>query len=392
MLGRMARVAPLIPTEVGKYYLIIFSLLAITVKGVRSRVGLLMAFLLVPGFFYDLSGMRTFVDIKFNIFGPLAAALGIAALYRAKLTQKQMNQVLHLIWYTSLSALFFTFIKTPDFDSIEFNLHAQFDTTAGAASNQVSTILGLGMFLSFYSVVNRLKFTGFYYGDIGIMLLFAFQGLLSFSRGGMIIAVLGMSILFFFNNRSKLSGNKGKLFVGGLATLLGVYLIFQVVNEITDGNLLLRYSGETQGTLLGSKEKTSDVLVSGRLTILQEDLTLWLRYPMSGVGAASSRYLRDKTQYISPHIELSRLLAEHGLLGLIYFILLLTIFLNAYKGISKSISRGLFVALFLVAILTTFHAAMRTYLSPVFFILASLQVLPDTQNNTNNASSVNRRP
>jgi hypothetical protein len=296
-----------------------------------------------------------------------------------------------LIWYTSLAALFFTFIKTPDLDTIEFSLKAEFATTADTSSNQVATILGLGMFLSFYSIINRLNYSGFYYGDIAIMLLFAFQGLLSFSRGGMIIAAAGMAILFFFNNRKQLKGNKGRLFMGGVATVFGLLIIFQVTNEITDGNLLLRYSGETQGTLLGSKEKTADVLVSGRFIIMQEDFALWLANPIMGVGAASSRYLRDRTQFVSPHIEFSRLLAEHGMLGLLYFSLLLMVFRTAYRGLSKQVNKGLFIALFVVAMLTTFHAAMRTYLSPTFFILASMLVLPNTQKPKIHADSVNRR-
>jgi len=77
-------------------------------------------------------------------------------------------------------------------------------------------------------------------------------------------------------------------------------------------------------------------------------------------------------------------LAEHGLLGLIYFIVLLTVFRKAYKGLSKNVNKGLFIALFTVALMTTFHAAMRTYLSPTFFILATLWVIPDVQKVKNN--------
>lgn len=392
VLGRMAKTDPFIPSELGKYFLILFSLLVIGLKGIRSTMGMSMALLLLPGFFYDLSGMRTFVDIIYNIFGPLSAALGIAAFNRAKVTQNQMNQILHLVWYTSLAVLFFTYIKTPDLDSIEFSLSAQFETTADASSNQVSTILGLGMFLSFYGIINKLKFSGLYYGDIIIMLLFAFQGLLSFSRGGMIIAAMGMALLYFYNNRNKLKSNRGNLFFGGVVAILGLFIIFQVANKITDGNLLLRYSGETQGTLLGSKEKTADVLLSGRLTIMEEDFNLWLKHPITGVGAASSRFLRDRTQYVSPHIEFSRLLADHGLFGLMYFIVLLGVFQKAYRRLSKNDNKGLFIALVTVALLTTFHAAMRTYLSPTFFILATLWIIPDVQKTKINTPKSNQYP
>jgi O-antigen ligase len=168
----------------------------------------------------------------------------------------------------------------------------------------------------------------------------------------------------------------------GVAAILAFYLIFQFANNITGGKLLQRYNGETEGTILGSKEKTADVVLSGRLTIFNEDISLWMEYPLTGVGAASSRYLRDRTKFVSPHVEFSRLLAEHGIFGLIYFLILIFIFRSVYVNIPKQVNKGLFLALFVIAILSSFHAAMRTYLSPCFFILASLLVLPDSDKKT----------
>jgi O-antigen ligase len=377
MLGRLSKAYPFIPTELGKYFLLFFSFVGIITSGIRSKSAFLMFLLLIPAFFYDFSGLRTFVDIIYNILGPLATAAGIAFLYRSQVSQLQMNQILHLIWFTSLSALIFTFIKTPDFETITFTLGAQFETTADTPSNQVATILGMGMFLSFYSIINRLKFSGYRYFDIAIMLLFAFQGLISFSRGGMLIAAIGMVIIFFYNSGAKFNNKKGNIILGGVAALIGFYFIFQFANNISGGKLLQRYIGETEGTLLGSKEKTADVLVSGRLTIFNEDINLWMEHPITGVGAASSRFLRVRTKMVSPHVEFSRLLAEHGILGLMYFLILLFIYRSLYIRLSGKTNKGLFLALFVIAILSSFHAAMRTYLSPLFFILATLTVVPD---------------
>lgn len=391
MLGRMARTSPYIPSELGKYFLITFALLGILIKGTRSTKGVSMALLLLPALLYDLSDKRTFIDIIYNLFGPFATALGIALLYRAPISQQQFNRVLQLIWYTTLSALFFTFIKTPDFDTIEFDLGAQFTTTADTPSNQVSTVLGLGMFLSFYSIINKLKFSGLLILDIVFLLLFAFQGLLSFSRGGMLIAALGMLILVVYSQQTPYKISRSRLLIGSVFAILGLYFVFQVANQITDGKLLLRYQGETQGTLLGNKEKTTDVIVSGRVSILREDFNLWIKNPITGVGAAASRYLRDRTKYVSPHIEFSRLLAEHGIFGILYFITLLSVFWSAYNSLVTEENKGVLVALFTIALLTTFQAAMRTYISPSLFILATLLILPDINKSKNNAHSIDRR-
>jgi hypothetical protein len=79
-------------------------------------------------------------------------------------------------------------------------------------------------------------------------------------------------------------------------------------------------------------------------------------------------------------------------MGLLYFLLLLAVFRKAYSGLSPQVNKGLFIALFTFALLTTFHAAMRTYVSPALFILASLLVLPDATQSKYNANTVDRSP
>ena len=374
MLVRMTKVAPFIPTELGKYFLIGFMSLGIFLRGMRSYGGFVMVLLLIPSLFFDFSGQRNFQDIIFNFFGPIAIGLGLTCLYRTSVTLNQIQQILRLIWLTSLAALVFTFIKTPDLETIDFNLKAEFATTADTSSNQVSTILGVGMFLSFYSVLNRLRFSGSTWSDIAIFIAFGFQGLLSFSRGGMLISVFSICILLFYQFRESSPRLRQRVALGGLFIIVALYFVFNFTNQITNGNLLLRYSGETQGTLLGSKEKTTNVIVSGRVTILEDDFDLFLKYPVLGVGAASSRYLRNNTYLVSPHIEFTRLLAEHGFLGFFYFIILIGLFYRSKQLNRLKQEDGLLLALFSLAILTSFHAAIRTYVTPVFILLSCFSV------------------
>jgi O-antigen ligase len=371
MLDRMAKTSPFLPLELGKYMLIAFMLLGLLLRGVRSSKGIWMAILISPALFYDLSGRVIFFDIINNYFGALGLALGIACLYRVNLDKGSLDNILRLIWLGSLGALAHSYIETPQFEEIEFGFGANFYTTGGASSNQVATIMGLGMFLTFYAILQRLKFSGYFLLDIGIMLLFAFQGLLTFSRGGMLIALLCMLILYFFLNRERVTKNRGRTVVIILALAAGIYGIFQATNEISGGKLLLRYQGETQGTYGGYKEKTLDVATSGRLGILQKDIALWLEHPLLGVGVGASRYLRGK---VSAHIELTRLLSEHGVPGLMYFLLQLVVFYRTYRLQRDPLMRGVVLSLFAMALLTAFHSAMRTYVSPVFMALANLNV------------------
>ena len=375
MLDRMAQTAPFLPVELGKYMVIAFMLLGLLLRGVRNRTGIWMAVLISPALLYDLSGNVVFTDIINNYFGALGLALGIACLYRVNLDKGSLDNILRLIWLGSLGALAHSYIETPDYAAIEFELKANFYTTGGASSNQVATIMGLGMFLSFYAILQRLKYSGYFLLDVGIMLLFAFQGLLTFSRGGMLIGMLCMLVLYFYLNRERVSKNRSRTLVVVILLSAGVYGVFQMTNQISGGKLLLRYQGETKGTYGGYKKKTLDVTTSGRISILQGDIGLWLENPLLGVGAGASRYFRNK---VAAHTELSRLLSEHGIPGLLYFLLQLIVFYRAYRHQEDSMMRGILLTLFAVAILTSFHSAMRTYISPIFTALSNLNLKRST--------------
>jgi hypothetical protein len=388
LLGRMSQAAPFVPSELGKYFLFGFSLLTFLIRGVKSRQAMLITLLFCVALFIDLSGRRSIVDIIFNWFGIGSAALGIAVFYGVKIQRNQLDQLLKLIWLTSLSALIYTYIRTPELEDIEFTLKAQFATTANTSSNQVSTILGLGMFLSFYSIVQKIKFSGYRILDILILVLFTFQGLLSFSRGGMIVGALAIMAFYLLNKEGE-KVNYSKLFFGLIGTVILLTVVFKVTDTITDGKLALRYQGETEGSLRGSKEVTTDLFLSGRQSIFLEDLNVWYESPLIGVGAGASMYMRKDTKYVAPHVELSRVMSEHGIIGIFAFLLLNLMFFKIYTTEQNKSNKGIFVALFILASFTTFHAAMRTYVSPMFYILAVLHVKSNLQ--TNHETTLHRR-
>lgn len=371
LLDRMAETSPFLPYELGKYFLVISAIMGILVLGIRNKAGIVMALLVTPAIFYDISGQVVFFDIVNYYLAPLAIGLGIAYIDRLNISEEGFDNLLRLLWLTALASLAFTVYKTPDLDDISFTLGAQFETTGGQSSNQVSTVLGFGLFLSIYSIIKRLKFSGYYFLDILIATLFFFQGLLSFSRGGIVVAIIGVLILAY----SQLKKIRFQMVLYLAMGLIGLSLIFYVTNNLTGGQLLLRYKGETEGTLAGSKDKTADVISSGRVSIFNEDIELWSENPILGVGCGASRYIRFEDRVVAAHVELSRLLAEHGLLGLIYFTMLIFHFFALRKAIKFSPYNALLTSLYAIAILTTFHAAMRTYVTPMLIVITSLKII-----------------
>jgi TRAP-type uncharacterized transport system fused permease subunit len=82
---------------------------------------------------------------------------------------------MRVLIYAFLLSLIFTIIKTPDFDEIEFNLRANFSTTGGFGSNQVSSVFGLGMFIMFVAWVLKWRLLKSVYLDIILILVFTFK-------------------------------------------------------------------------------------------------------------------------------------------------------------------------------------------------------------------------
>lgn len=333
---------------------------------------------LIPSFFIDLSGRVTKVDIIFNILGPVNVALIAIFFYKQKISTRNFASLIRLMIYPILGVLSFSAIKSPDFEKVEFSLGASSDWSGGFGSNQVSTLFGLGALLLFILMINRWRFSGNWILDAAILFALTFQGLLTFSRGGMLGAVLGVFIILvylrFADSKSKMKfrlPNVGKYAIPIILVAVSAYL---VVDELTSGVLSMRYSGETAGTLQGTKIKSINSVTTGRFEIFVGDVDLWAEHFFLGVGAGASSFLREGMHGTVAHVELSRLLAEHGLFGLIYFLILCSMGWKLLRENPNPMIRGVLVALFAVAIYTSFHAAMRTFVTPALIGLSLLAV------------------
>ena len=108
------------------------------------------------------------------------------------------------------------------------------------------------------------------------------------------------------------------------------------------------------------------------------DVRIWQDYFIIGSGAGVSQHIRmDRSGDFVPtasHVELSRLLADHGLLGLTWFLLLSLIGIRLIKKSTNAKYQGALVAFFAIAVYTTFHAATRTYLTPLFIGISLLNI------------------
>jgi len=378
LLGRVSRASPFIPYEMGKYALLLFLSIGI-ILGYRSGIlGWLMLFLLIPGIFLDLSGQVGFKNVVANLFGPVSVALAVVYFKGHAVDEKEIKSLLRLIALPLVSVLGFVIIRTPDFENIEFQLSANRETSGGWGSNQISTALGLGAFIFYIFWRNRYLLSGYRWIDLIFFILFTFRGLLTFSRGGMIGAVLAILVIFIYETIGKRTYSVGKPFFRRFLKILPVIiillLIFRYADRIAGGNLVLRYQGETPGTAAGYREKTLNTFTANRLNVFVDDLNLWRENFILGVGTGASYYLRENTRRVAAHVELSRLLSEHGLFGLTYFLLLCALGYKVFRRASWAPFGPVLFAIFILAMFTTFHSAMRTFVTPLLVGLSLLVV------------------
>lgn len=377
VIGRMARASPMIPYELSKYMLPPLLVWGLIMSKKRWNTGFTMLALILPAFFYDVSGVATWDNLIFYGLGPITLSLSVAYFYGKKISMDFMMVCLRMCFYTSLMSLSFAFFKTPSYDKIEFTLSANFDTTGGFGSNQVANVLGLGAFIVFIKLMINKTVSGNRVIDVSILGVFLLQALLTFSRGGVFNAFAGaISFIFFLPKFTTLSQglkiNRGRLI--SFLIIIGIlgYGIFLFVDNVTGNKLSLRYSGETYTTQVGVKQKSVSTFTTTRYDIMLSEFEIWKDHLIIGTGMGASQHLRPNyyASSISSHTEFSRLLAEHGIFGLLFLVTWLSIYFTIIKR-NKEINKSLLISLFVISFFTSTHSAMRVFITPLFAGLAT---------------------
>ena len=359
--------------EISKYGVIVFLLIGMFYSGLSKGAVPYWVFLLllVPSLVIStfalnfVTNMRT--TIAFNISGPVC--LGIASLYtfRRKIALEQVNNILLSLALPIISCMVYLTLYTPNVQEVVTGTESNFQTSGGYGPNQVATILGLGMFIFFSRIILDSKTNFQVLVNLFLALNISYRGMLTFSRGGMITGFLMIVLLLFFLYSKSNYGGRVKLnyiiVLVGLA-LMGTwgYTSFQ-----TGGLINKRYANQN------AEGRVKESQFTGREDIAQNEINTFFENPIFGVGVGKGAEVREAETGVKvlSHDEITRMLAEHGTLGILALGILFFTPLFLYVENKFNMFLLCFVTFWF---LTINHAAMRTAAPAFVYSLSLLNV------------------
>lgn len=359
--------------EFSKYGVMIFVFMGMYYSGFSKRATPYWIFLLllVPGvvistFVLDFdTNVRT--TIAFNISGPVCLAVASLYTYRQKIALEQVNNILLSMGLPIISCMVYLILYTPNIQDVITGTGSNFETSGGFGPNQVATFLGLGMFIFFSRIIleSRSKFLVIL--NLIIVFNISYRGMVTFSRGGMITGFLMIVLLLVFlyfksNYRGKVKLNYIVVIIALAMMSIWGYAFLQ-----TGGLINKRYQNQD------AAGRAKESRFTGREDVANSEINMFLENPVFGVGVAKGAEIRETKMgmFVASHDEITRMLAEHGSLGIIGLLILFFTPLILYLENSFNMFLLCFLAFWF---LTINHAAMRTALPAFVYSLALLNV------------------
>ena len=359
--------------ESSKYLVILFILIGMFFKGISGKgypyfiyLILLLPSVLMASMTLDFDlNFRT--SIAFVLSGPVCLGLSALFLYDKRITFKQLMDLMVYMSLPIISMTTYLFLYSPDLRDVLTGTESNFAASGGFGPNQVSTILGLGIFaftvrLFLASKPLHLKIIN------GIFLAaITFRALVTFSRGGVVAAIIMVgAFLFVVYAKANYKQKQNILVTFFLFCLLGAGT-WVISSSQTRGLLDKRYANEDA---LGREQED---ITTGRVELFMGELQGFIKNPFLGVGASGMKQERlyIKGRIVASHNEVSRLLSEHGFLGLFILVVLI---LKPLDFRTKNRGNLFFFAFLAFWFATINHSAMRIAAPGFIYALALLNV------------------
>ncbi len=359
--------------EISKYGVMVFIFMGMYFSGFSKGAAPYWIFLLllVPSVVITTFVLNFATNMKnsiaFNISGPVC--LGVASLYtyRRKIPLSQMNTILLSMGLPIVTCMAYLTFYTPNIRDVVTSTQSNFATSGGFGPNQVSTFLGLGMFIFFSRTILESKTKIMLALNLLVAINLSYRGIVTFSRGGMITGFLMILLLLLFlyyksNYTGRVKLNYIMVFIALAMVMTWTYTSLQ-----TGGLIDKRYANQD------ARGRAKEGQFTGRGDVAQNEIDLFLKNPIFGVGVGKGVELRYEETGVGvlSHDEITRMLAEHGTFGIVGLLILFFTPLILYVENKFNMFLLCFLAFWF---LTINHAAMRTAAPAFVYSLSLLNV------------------
>lgn len=356
--------------EYGKYAIGLILLIYLITKGWKRPILPLLYFILLLPSTIALPMMMKNVDrvnygdISFNLSGPFCLMLCVLFFSKIMLTRPQLVRIFQYMIFPVFSVFCIARQYTSKMEGASFQSASNMMASGGFGPNQVSSMLGLAALFCFFILLAQR--TGFIQKIIILSAtgLFAAQSALTFSRSGLYFAVLSalFALSYFLRNRKNISRF---ILLVSILGFVGSAYIWPQLNTFTSGAIDKRFH---------------DTKLTHREEIWRDDLTIFKKNPLFGVGPGQSKRKRSivEIQGVVGHIEPTRMLSEHGVFGLLSLIMLGLMVLGVFLSKRDYIAKGYAVAFVVWAGASMSINGMRIAAPSFLFGLAFVNLITDS--------------
>lgn len=367
--------------EFSKFGVMIFILIGIYFSGISKNAVAYWVFLLllIPAVIVTCMELNYAIslrkEISFNISGPVCLGICSIYTYQRKVTQEQINNILLCVGLPIISCIIYLTLFTPNLKDVITGTSSNVYTSGGFGPNQVSTMLGLGMFIFVSRLMLLSNTKTLFIINLLITIEMTYRGLITFSRGGMvtgfamIIALILTSYLFL--NKVRKMRMIGMLFFVAIAFAAA----WTYSSDQTNGMIDKRYTNKDASGRLKEDQ------LSGRAELAADEYETFLKHPVLGIGVGRNmekRYERTGEIIVS-HNEITRMIAEHGSFGILGLMILFMTPLILYIDNKYNIY---LLCCLVFWVLTINHAAMRLAAPAFMYSLSLLKVVPFDEETT----------
>jgi hypothetical protein len=362
VLWRMTR-AP-IYWEYGKYGLALVLLMALLRQENWRRSGLPLLYFafLVPASLMTLFSYPWEISreiLSFNLSGPFSLCLAFVFFAQCKFSMMEAGHVV-LALVTPIIGISALILLNMGDTVVSFGTGSNKITSGGFGPNQVSTVLAVacvGLFLLLVALNQSLP-RRILFGSL--LLVFTVQSVLTFSRAGLyygVSAIVASSLFLVRDGRQRLQ----LLFWAVVLVGIGYYVLFPRLDEFTGGALAKRYA---------------DRHLTGRDEIMLADIEIFLKHAALGIGVGQAEEARLEYygSSLAAHTEYTRLLAEHGVLGLFAAIILVVISLEGVRTARSPTNKAIMIGFGVYGLMFMTGNGMRLALASLCLGLARIRI------------------